>query len=120
MLAIQPDESFWIKNFGPMRGKKQWTSDDPPSDLVVEVDVTYSSLDRTGTYAALGVPEIWRYDGRQLRILQLTGSEYTERPKSLAFPRASSAELSQLVQQSMSLKRTEWLRTLRNWVSELR
>ena len=82
--------------------------------------MTSPALNKLPIFAAFGVPEVWRYDGRQLRILQLTGSEYTERPKSLAFPRASSAELSQLVQQSMSLKRREWLQVLRNWVRELR
>jgi Uma2 family endonuclease len=32
----------------------------PPPDLVVEVDITSTDLDKTRLYAALGVPELWR------------------------------------------------------------
>jgi len=119
--GFEADVCFYVQNAARMHGKVHIEpAVDPAPDLVIEIEITAPVLNKLPIYADFGVPEIWRYDGRQLRILHLTGSEYTERPKSLAFPRASSAELSQLVQQSMSLKRTEWLRTLRNWVSELR
>jgi Uma2 family endonuclease len=36
---------------------------DPPSDVVVEVDIHHASTNNDPIYAALGVPEIWRYDG---------------------------------------------------------
>lgn len=38
---------------------------DPPPDLVLEIDITSSSLDKRPIYAAFGVSELWRYDGRQ-------------------------------------------------------
>ena len=59
---------------------------DPPPDLVVEIDVTSSSIDRLSLYASLGVPEVWRYDGNRLIIYQLEAQEYTERDVSPTFP----------------------------------
>jgi Uma2 family endonuclease len=84
---------------------------DPAPDLVIEVE--------TLIYADFGVPEIWRYDGDRLVILHLRGTEYTECSHSRAFRKVSAAELSHLVQRSMSLRRREWLRELRTWVQQL-
>ena len=39
---------------------------DPAPDLVIEVDLTPFSLNKLLIFAALGVNEIWWYDGRQL------------------------------------------------------
>src|SRR6185312_2381520 len=57
--GLEPDKSFWIKDERAMRGKKEWNPlVDPPPDLVVEVDISRSVLDRLAIYAALAVPEI--------------------------------------------------------------
>src|SRR5436190_13235061 len=40
----------------------------PPPDLAVEIDVTNSSLKKLSIYAALSVPEVWRHDGRTVRV----------------------------------------------------
>jgi len=67
----EPDSSFYIENERFVRGKKGIDlRNDPPPDLVIEIDITSSSLDSFEIYAALGVPEIWRYDGN---ILQFFG-----------------------------------------------
>jgi len=52
---------------------------DPPPDLVVEIDITSSSLNRFQIYATLGVPELWRYDERELQIYQLREQQYFSR-----------------------------------------
>jgi hypothetical protein len=56
--GAEPDDCYW---FGPkarrMAGKRQLDlSRDPAPDLVVEVDVTRTSLDRLKIFAALGGP----------------------------------------------------------------
>jgi Uma2 family endonuclease len=118
--GLEPDECFWIAHEKRMRGKKEWdAASDPPPDLAVEIDVTSSSLDRLGIYAALRVPEIWRYDGELLKVLVLgPGGKYKEKAKSPTFPwlpltefagfvrKLGSEDEVRLVQQF-----TEWLRT---------
>lgn len=87
-VGLEPDECFWIRHAPQMRGKKKWNAQtDPPPDLAVEIDITTSWLDRLGIYAALKVPEVWRYDGKKLRVLILgADGKYKERSKSTAFP----------------------------------
>jgi Uma2 family endonuclease len=86
--GLEADECFWIKHEQAMRGKKEWNVlNDSPPDLVVEVDITRSSLNRQAIYAALGVPEIWTYDGTTFRVLVLGGGgKYKEKAKSVSFP----------------------------------
>ena len=70
-----------------MRGRKRLDmKKDPPPELVVEIDITSRSIDREPIYAVLGVPEIWRYDGRKLQCLHLKENGYVIRKHSLAFP----------------------------------
>jgi Uma2 family endonuclease len=86
--GLEPDECFWIKHEQDMRGKKEWdAATDPPPDLAVEIDITRSSLNRQSIYAALQVPEIWRYDGETFKVLVLgPGGKYREKAKSPTFP----------------------------------
>ncbi|MGH8006933.1 MAG: Uma2 family endonuclease, partial [Candidatus Binatia bacterium] len=75
--GFEPDTCFYVQNADRVRGKKQITlTKDPPPDLVIEVDITSSSLKKSPIYAAIGVPEIWRYDGHAVTILRLAGSKY--------------------------------------------
>src|SRR5207302_9413364 len=65
--GLEADECFWIANAARMAGRRRLDlRTDPPPDLALEVDVTHSSLDRMGIYAALGVPEVWPLDGDTL------------------------------------------------------
>jgi Uma2 family endonuclease len=66
---------------------------DPPPDLVIEIDITSSSINRLELYASLGVPEVWRYDGSRLIFYQLEGQEYVEREVSPHFPFLSPSEI---------------------------
>jgi hypothetical protein len=50
------------------------------------MDVTSSSVPREPIYAGLGVPEIWRSNGRRVQCLHLVGQKYLSRKHSLAFP----------------------------------
>lgn len=115
--GFEPDTCFYIANAERMRGKKRVDlRKDPPPDLVIEIDITSPSLDKLPIYAAVRVPEVWRYDGQQLTIFRLEGGEYITSDKSVALPRLTSAVLSRFLEESQSLKRTVWLRRLRAWV----
>ena len=47
-------------------------ADYPDPDLAIEVDISRPQVDRAGIYAALGVTEVWRFDGDALVIERLT------------------------------------------------
>ncbi len=85
--CAEPDTSFYVQNAARMIGKRRIDLEtDPPPDVVVEIDVSNESLSKFPIYAALGVPEIWLYDGQEARFYQLSEQSYREIPRSLAFP----------------------------------
>jgi Uma2 family endonuclease len=118
--GFEADACFYIQSASRMEGKIHIDpAVDPAPDLVIEIEITAPALNKLPVYAAFRVPEIWRYDGQRLVILHLRGTEYSESSQSRAFPKASAADLSRLVQRSMSVRRRDWLRELRTWVQRL-
>ncbi len=56
--GFEPDSCFYFAEAGRVRRKKKVDlSFDPPPELVIEVDITSSSLPKDSIYATLGVPE---------------------------------------------------------------
>jgi Uma2 family endonuclease len=86
--GIEPDKCWWIQNESAIRGKFDIHLDvDPPPDLVVEIEVSRSILNRLRILAALGVKEVWRCDGEALHVMVLNhAGEYVETLHSLAVP----------------------------------
>src|SRR5262249_55888907 len=95
-------------------------SRDPPPDLVIEIDISSSSLDREGIYAALGVPELWRFDGESLQALRLGGPDRTFVPctHSLAFPSLPLGELVQFLKETQGLTEGKLMQPLRKWARQ--
>ncbi|MBI4614512.1 MAG: Uma2 family endonuclease [Planctomycetes bacterium] len=118
--GFESDESYYIQNERRMRGKIDFDPEvDPPPDLAIEVEITKSALDRLGIFAAFGVPEIWRYDGKRLRfaILQKNG-EYKPSPTSRAFPFLRPAQIERHLAALKKTDETTWIRAFRKWVRE--
>src|SRR5205814_2592043 len=93
--GLEPDECFWIQNEAAVRGVRRLNLRvHPPPDLAIEVDVTNSSLDRMGIYAALGVPEVWRLDEPSLTFHVLgPDGRYALVTHSRSFPQVTPADL---------------------------
>ncbi len=72
---------------------------DPPPDIVLEVDIHHDSRGKFPIYAALGVAEIWRYDGEELTIHQLHEDQYVSVENSLALPVLSARALTDFLAQ---------------------
>jgi Uma2 family endonuclease len=87
--------------------------------LALEVEITRSALDRLRLYAALGVPEVWRWDGETLRVcLRTRRGAYKTGTQSLAFPFLPMARLANWLLKNGNLSETKWLRAFRKWVRE--
>src|SRR5688500_8985660 len=71
--GAEPDECYYVQNEPRVRGKADLDlKRDPPPDLVIEIDVTSSTVPKQPIYAALGVAEVWRFDGTRLQSLHRT------------------------------------------------
>ena len=115
--GLEPDQCYYIENEDVVWDKEQIDlNQDPPPDLVVEIDVTSSSIDRLSLYASLGVPEVWRYNGNRLIIYQLEAQEYTERDVSPSFPFLSQVEMLRFLELRRTTKEKALIRLFREWV----
>ncbi|MFP4336305.1 MAG: Uma2 family endonuclease [Halothece sp.] len=114
--GVEPDNCFYFQNEAKIRGKLEFDlSQDPPPDLVLEIDITSKSLSRFPIYARLGVPEIWCYDSGELKIYQLQNEEYIEVETSLVFPTLPIQELPVLIEQYRPQGRRAIRRAVRGW-----
>jgi Uma2 family endonuclease len=114
--GFEPDSCFYIQNVGSIKGVTRLDlAVHPPPDLLVEIDITHPSLDKFPLYAAAGVPEVWHYDGRALKILRLEGSGYVETRESAAFTRLTDEVLTRFIEESGTMSRLDWLRRVRAW-----
>ncbi len=117
--GFEPDSCFYIRNEEAIRGKDRIDlTVDPPPDLVIEVDITNPSLDKLSIYARMGVPEVWRYDGRRVSVLILSGEGYAEAATSTALWPLTSEILSRFVEEGKTLERRAWTRKVREWARE--
>ncbi len=118
--GFEPDSCFYIQNVDRIRGKKKVDMRiDPPPDLLIEVDLTHDSSSKFGLYAALKVPEVWRYEADTLEIWQLDNDSYVRHPSSRAIPILNDKLVSELMESRKDLKRPEWLRLTRKKIREL-
>jgi Uma2 family endonuclease len=112
--GVEADTCFYVAQAARIIGKR--TIDlgvDPPPDVVVEIDMTSPSLDEFGIYAVLGVPEIWRYDGRHAQMFELRGERYSEVDGSRFFPGLSAAMLAEFLELSKTHGQTGALKLVR-------
>ncbi|NER39030.1 MAG: Uma2 family endonuclease [Oscillatoria sp. SIO1A7] len=117
--AVEPDACFYIQNEERVRGRKIDLQTDPPPDIAIESDYTNSSLNKHGIYAALGVPEIWRYRRNTLEIYLLAGSEYSRSSQSLAFPFLPVLEVPSFLVQSQKIGQRAAVRQFRARIQEI-
>jgi Uma2 family endonuclease len=117
--GLEPDECYYFRDEAKMRGRKRLDlRKDPPPELVVEIDVTSRSVPREPIYAALGVPEIWRYDGRKLQCLHLAGKKYRIARRSLVFTFLQPAQLTQFIDQLPFKDENSILREFLKWAQD--
>ncbi len=111
----EPDNAFYIKNQPQVTGRTVNFQEDPPPDLVLEVDITHTDIDKLSLYAALGVPEFWHFNGREWQIYQLQDDRYQEQEVSPTFPFVPKDRLYGF----LTLARQDEIKaeqTLRTWV----
>ncbi|MGA2230583.1 MAG: Uma2 family endonuclease [Tepidisphaeraceae bacterium] len=120
--GLEPDKCFYVKN--ALIARKMEGEFDaaihPVPDLVVEIDTTKRHVPRQPVFAALGVKEIWHFDGTSTRVLRLTSQgKYVERLRSQVFPFVSMREFGQYVLRMKDKDQSRVRREFRDWVRNL-
>lgn len=116
--GLEPDECFYIQNESHVRqlGRALDFNLDPGPDLVVEVEVTRSALDRMSIYAQLRVPEVWRCSENTVTIWLLRRGKYVEADKSPAFPNLPLEVVNRFLAKKGKVDDTTLVRAFRDWV----
>ncbi len=98
--GLEPDDCFWVAHEAQMRGRTDWS-------------------DRMATYAALGVPEVWRCDGANLTVHRLqAGHTYQTVPGSATFPGVPMDGIAAFLQPTTATDYLGTVAAFRAWVRQ--
>ena len=115
--GLEPDECFYLVNSPTAIGRQIDLTVDPPPDLAIEIEISRSIVDRLGIYAALGFPEIWRFNGETLRVERLRPDQtYETVDFSPAFPFLPLEDIVRWLEEGQNIGQTSWIRAFRLWV----
>jgi Uma2 family endonuclease len=112
--GAEPDNAYYIQNQPLVKGRDVDFKQDPPPDLVVEVDITHTDIAKNEFYAKLGVPEFWRFDGKVWRIYELQAKKYVEVNFSPTFPAVPKERLYAFLEEAKE-DEMEAVYSLRAW-----
>jgi len=117
--GIQADCCYYVLNADRVIGKAAIDLEsDPPPDIAVGIDIPNESLSKFTIYAALRVPEIWRYDDRKLHFYVLTGSSYRQTSESRFLAGLKPEMLADALELSKTAGQRSALRSFRKRISK--
>ena len=117
--GMEPDECFYLASLPAVRGKRNIDlTRDPPPDLAIEIDISSKSVNRLRIYAALGVPEVWQFDGNALRVLLLSKGHYEIHDESPTFPGFAIQKLVPFLDIGINKDDTAMVEALEKWLSK--
>ena len=112
--GAEPGNAYYIQNQPLVKGRDVDFSQDPPPDLVVEIDITHTDIEKNAFYSSLGVLEFWRFDGKVWRIYQLCDRVYGEVEASPTFPKVPKERLYAFLKEARE-DEIEAVISLRSW-----
>jgi Uma2 family endonuclease len=81
----------------------------PSPDLAIEIDISPPLVDRRGIYAALGVPELWQFDGERAEMLRLSREGRYEPVAESGWLQLSPAEIVRWLVEEDTTEFMPWL-----------
>ena len=110
--GFEPDACFYLDHAGAIAPDRALDlTVDPPPDLVIEVDITRSSVDKLPIYAAFGVPEVWRYTDGEVEIRCLTADTYLVSETSRVLPGINAGMVTRFVAEARTVaNQTMWFK----------
>jgi Uma2 family endonuclease len=119
--GFEPDASFYIQNEPRVRNRREVDlTVDPPPDVVLEMEMSRSALDKLPLFASMGIPEVWRCDGQRVTILLLAQDGYRESSSSQSLPVLTSEDLTRFLAESRTMLSPDWFQAVSNWARERR
>lgn len=115
--GFEADEAYYIRRADQVRSLQELDfTVHPAPDLVVEVDISRSSMSKLPVWAAFGVLEVWRYQGDSLTVCQLRGDGYRETSESSMLPGFPLELIGSVVDRRTEVSETQLIRSFRESV----
>lgn len=116
--GAEPDACFYVQTTNAVGTKEEIDfNNDPPPDVVVEIDLHHESISKFPIYLGLGVPELWLYDGDMLMIYQLRQGQYVKTHASQSLPLLTSTVLSEFLARSPKEDQYAILLAFEEWLN---
>ena len=87
----------------------------PGPDLAIEIDISASEVDRPGIYAALGVVELWRFDGDEAVIERLGPDGRYIPQETSGWLGVTSSEIVRWIVEEDTSEFMPWLNRVSRW-----
>jgi Uma2 family endonuclease len=115
--GAEPDSSYYIQSESLIRHLSELDlQNDPPPDLVLEVDVTHPLQRRFPIYARLGIPELWQCDVKTMQYYVLQNGQYQPVDVSPTFPWLMPTVILEMLEKRLKIGETQTLKEFRAWV----
>ncbi len=117
--GIELGNCYYVQNEPAVRDRQELDLETaPPPDLVIKIDMTNNPVNKFEIYSMLGIPELWRYNGQDLKFYHLLEGQYVARESSLAFPLVSANDISEFIDQNKNIGEVALLKSFRAWVRD--
>jgi Uma2 family endonuclease len=112
--GFEPDACFYLDHADAVSPDRPLDlTVEPPPDLVIEVDISRSSLDKLPIYATLGVPEIWRYADGKMELQCLMEGTYRMVDTSQVLPGIHANLLTRFIDEARAAThQTRWFKDI--------
>ena len=116
--GLEPDECYYVQHEQLMGARTEIDLlQDPPPDLAIEMDHTHHAANRESIYAALGVPEIWQFNGTNLHgMVRTAAGAYEPIESSVAFPFLRLNDLERFLRLRGTMTQHQAVIEFRNWI----
>lgn len=116
--GVEPDDSYYVQNESLVRGRTDLKlGQDPPPDPLLEIQISRSALDKLGIHGAMGVPEVYLWQGEELALHLLEDQgRHCVSEKSRALPGLPPGDLRRFVARAPELSTTRPASQFRAWL----
>lgn len=112
--AYEADESYYVTNMARVLKKEELDFEvDPAPDLVVEVELTSSAIDKMELFATMQVREVWWHDGTSVQFYRWVNGRYERIQESLELPGLELTLVNRFLDQRLQTGETTWILAFR-------
>lgn len=118
--AYEADESYYVTHAEALLEKEELDfATDPAPDLVVEVELTSSSIARLKLFARMEVPEVWRHRGKTIEMFRLIQGEYVSIDSSVELPGLQVSVINDFLSRPNAIGETKLMLSFREFIQTI-